>query len=82
MTVAEKVMEHSVWLKYNSYLCQITSRRKRVSLCFSERIKELRIQNQTPQRQLATALDIDIATYCKIEKGERRVKREQVENDC
>ena len=35
---------------------------------FSERIKELRIQNQIPQRQIAAALDIDTATYCKIEK--------------
>ena len=46
---------------------------------FSERIKELRIQNQMLQRQLAAALDIDIATYCKIEKGERKARREQVE---
>ena len=46
---------------------------------FSERIKELRIQNQMPQRLLAAALDIDTATYCKIEKGERKAKREQVE---
>ena len=45
---------------------------------FSEHIKELRIQNQMQQRQLAAALDIDTATYCKIEKGERRAKREQV----
>lgn len=46
---------------------------------FSKRIKELRIQNQMPQRQLVAALDIDTATYCKIEKGERKAKREQVE---
>lgn len=46
---------------------------------FSERIKELRIQKQMPQRRLAAALDIDTATYCKIEKGERKAKREQVE---
>ncbi|GAE16636.1 helix-turn-helix domain-containing protein [Bacteroides pyogenes] len=46
---------------------------------FSKRIKELRIQNQMLQRQLAAALDIDTATYCKIEKGERKAKREQVE---
>lgn len=46
---------------------------------FSKRIKELRIQNQIPQRQLAAALNIDTATYCKIEKGERKAKREQVE---
>jgi len=31
-----------------------------------------------PQRQLAAALEIDTATYCKIERGERRAKREQV----
>ena len=43
---------------------------------FSERIKELRIQNQMPQRQLAAALNIDTATYCKIEKGERKARRE------
>lgn len=46
---------------------------------FSKRIKELRIQNQMPQRQLAAALEIDTATYCKIEKGERNVKRKQIE---
>lgn len=46
---------------------------------FSKRIKELRIQNQLTQRQLATALNINTATYCKIEKGERKAKREQVE---
>lgn len=46
---------------------------------FSERIKELRIQNQMQQRQLAAALDIDTVTYCKIEKGERKARREQVE---
>ena len=52
-----------------------TTKRKHM---FSERIKELRIQNQMPQRQLAAALDIDTATYCKIEKGERKAKKEQV----
>jgi transcriptional regulator with XRE-family HTH domain len=31
-----------------------------------------------PQRQFAAALEINTATYCKIEKGERRVKAEQV----
>ena len=45
---------------------------------FSERIKELRIQNQLPQRQLAAALDIDTATYCKIERGERKAKKDQL----
>jgi DNA-binding XRE family transcriptional regulator len=45
---------------------------------FIERIKQLREERQLPQRKLATTLDIDTATYCKIEKGERRVKCEQV----
>jgi transcriptional regulator with XRE-family HTH domain len=45
---------------------------------FIERIKQLREECQLPQRKLAEALDIDSATYCKIEKGERKAKREQV----
>ena len=45
---------------------------------FTERIRQLREERQMPQRQFAAALEIDTATYCKMEKGERRVKREQV----
>jgi DNA-binding XRE family transcriptional regulator len=45
---------------------------------FIEWIKQLREEHQMPQRQLAAALEIDTATYCKIGKGERRVKAEQV----
>ena len=47
-------------------------------MLFADRIKKLREQRQMPQRQLAAALEIDTATYCKIERGERRAKREQV----
>jgi transcriptional regulator with XRE-family HTH domain len=47
-------------------------------MLFTERIKQLREEYQIPQRKLAAALDIDTATYCKYEKGERRPKREQV----
>ena len=47
-------------------------------MLFTKKIKELRIQNQMPQRQIAAALNIDTVTYCKIEKGERRAKKEQV----
>lgn len=47
-------------------------------MLFTEFIKQSREQLQLPQRKLAEALDIDTATYCKIEKGERRVKREQI----
>jgi len=45
---------------------------------FTEKIRELREARQMPQRQFAAALEIDTATYCKIEKGERRVRREQI----
>ena len=41
---------------------------------FTERIKQLREERQMPQRQFAAALEIDTATYSKIEKDERRVK--------
>lgn len=45
---------------------------------FGNKIKTLREEKQIPQRQLASVLEIDTATYCKIEKGDRRAKREQV----
>ena len=49
-----------------------------MSTIFGNKIKALREDKQIPQRQLASALQIDTATYCKIEKGERRAKREQL----
>jgi transcriptional regulator with XRE-family HTH domain len=49
-----------------------------MSTIFGNKIKTLREDKQIPQRQLASALQIDTATYCKIEKGERRAKREQL----
>lgn len=49
-----------------------------MSTIFGNKIKTLREEKQIPQRQLASALEIDTATYCKIEKGDRRAKREQV----
>jgi transcriptional regulator with XRE-family HTH domain len=36
---------------------------------FIERIKPLREKKELPLRKLAAALDIDSATYCKIERG-------------
>jgi transcriptional regulator with XRE-family HTH domain len=49
-----------------------------MSKIFGNRIKRLREEQQIPQRQLAAVLEIDTATFCKIEKGDRRAKREQV----
>lgn len=49
-----------------------------MSSIFGNKLKSLREEKQIPQRQLAAVLEIDTATYCKIEKGNRRAKREQV----
>jgi transcriptional regulator with XRE-family HTH domain len=49
-----------------------------MSSLFGNKIRILREKKQIPQRQLAAVLEIDTATYCKIEKGDRRAKREQV----
>ncbi|QYS91142.1 helix-turn-helix transcriptional regulator [Flavobacterium covae] len=49
-----------------------------MSTIFGNKLKALREEQQIPQRQLASILEIDTATYCKIEKGDRRAKREQV----
>lgn len=43
-----------------------------------KRIKELREVKGLVQRQLAAVLEIDSPMYSKIERGERRAKREQV----
>jgi len=58
----------------NQYLC----RKCQDNMNFIEHIKQLREERQMPQRQLAAALEIDTATYCKIEKGERRAKKEYI----
>ncbi len=49
-----------------------------MSTIFGEKIRMQRIEKQITQRQLAASIEIDTATYCKIEKGDRRAKREQV----
>lgn len=45
---------------------------------FGERIKELRESKELLQRQLAASLEIDTPMFSKIERGDRRAKREQV----
>jgi transcriptional regulator with XRE-family HTH domain len=47
-------------------------------MMFTERIKQLCEDRQIPQRKLAAALDIDAASYCKIERGERRTRKEHI----
>jgi len=47
-------------------------------MLFANKIRELRESKQMLQRHISAALDIDNAMYCKIERGDRRAKREQV----
>ncbi|ERJ60215.1 helix-turn-helix domain-containing protein [Sphingobacterium paucimobilis] len=49
-----------------------------MSTIIGEKLKSLREEKQITQRQLASVLEIDTATYCKIEKGDRRARREQI----
>ena len=60
------LLEHKEWL--NSLFLPNNVKTKISNMLFTEKIKELRIQNQMPQRQIAAALDIDTATYCKKEQ--------------
>ena len=45
---------------------------------FGERIKELREHQNILQRQLAAALEMDTAMLSKIERGERKARKEHV----
>jgi transcriptional regulator with XRE-family HTH domain len=45
---------------------------------FGGKIKQLREKNNLLQRQVASALEIDTPMLSKIERGERKAKREQV----
>ena len=47
-------------------------------MLFANKLKELREGKQLLQRQLASALEIDTPMYSRIERGERKAKREHV----
>lgn len=47
-------------------------------MLFGDKIRELRDEQGLLQRQLAAALEIDTPMFSKIERGDRRAKREQV----
>lgn len=49
-----------------------------ITMLFTNKLKQLREHNNLLQRQLAAALEIDTGLYSKIERGDRRAKREQV----
>ena len=47
-------------------------------MLFAQRIRIAIVENGLLQKQLAIALDIDIPMYSRIERGDRRAKKEQV----
>lgn len=47
-------------------------------MIFGKKIKELREERGLAQRQLSAALEIDTSMYSKIERGERKAKRNQI----
>lgn len=47
-------------------------------MIFGKKIKELREEKGLVQRQLAAILEVDTPMYSKIERGERKAKREHV----
>lgn len=47
-------------------------------MIFGKKIKELREEKGLVQRQLAAILEVDTRMYSKIERGERKTKREHV----
>lgn len=47
-------------------------------MLFGNKIRELRDEQGVLQRQLAALLEIDTPMFNKIERGDRRAKREQV----
>ncbi len=61
------------------YFCQNLTNQILTTMNFYETIKALRENKKIPQKKLAALLDIDTPMYSRIERGERPLKREQVE---
>ena len=74
----QKVFEKFVCFKWKYYICQIKTNQLLTNMLFADKLKELREGKQLLQRQLASALEIDTPMYSRIERGERKAKREQV----
>ena len=60
-------------------LCKISTLQQiNVDMLLGDKIRTLRTEYEVKQRQLAIYLHIDTPLLCKIERGERRAKREHV----
>lgn len=51
---------------------------KQGSMLFSDKIRSLRETEKITQRTMAKALGIGVPMYCRIERGERSVRKEQI----
>ncbi len=47
-------------------------------MLFGEKLKSLRKSHMLMQRQVASYIGIDVAVYCKFEKGERLPKKDHL----
>lgn len=47
-------------------------------MLFKNKLKKLRETHNLLQRQVAAGIDMDTAVYCKIEKGDKQAREEQV----
>lgn len=47
-------------------------------MVLSDQLKEMRERKGIPQRIVVATLDIDTATYCKMEKGALKPKRNHI----
>lgn len=63
-------------MDYFDYICQIMT--NYIAMMFAKRIKTAREENGMLQKELATALHVDVPMYSRIERGDRNAKREQV----
>ena len=63
-------------MDYFDYICQIMT--NYIVMMFAHRIKTAREEKGLLQKELATALNVDVPMYSRIERGDRNVKREQV----
>jgi len=74
-----KISENKKYqFKEKLYLCRKQTSVINTSMLFANKIRELRESKQMLQRHVSAALDIDNAMYCKIERGDRQAKREQI----
>ncbi|HZK02795.1 MAG TPA: hypothetical protein VFC94_00095 [Bacteroidaceae bacterium] len=54
------------------------SSQKTVGMLITDKTRQLRGDKQLFQRQISNYLEMYNALYCKIERGDRQAKREQV----